>query len=121
MIVWYYRNSVLASIVSILGSVAVVGGVAMMPGGDTGMIIAGVFLIAAGIAMMIGGKFISRNKSYKKWWEEILTKVPPAHIAGNVNLAIQVYNANPKNWTLKKIEELNPTAAQLIRYQKAKK
>ena len=117
----YYRNSVLASVVSILGSFALIGGGALIGIGGTGGIVGGVLVIAASIGLMIWGKIISRNKAYKVWWDQTLTKVSPAHIAGNVNLAIQVYNANPKNWTLKKIEELNPVAAQLIRQNQLKK
>ena len=117
----FYRNSVLASVVSILGSFALIGGGALIGIGGTGGIIGGILVIAASIGLMIWGKIISRNKANKVWWDQTLTKVSPVQIIGNVNLAIQIYNANPVNWTLKKIEELNPVAAQLIRQNQVKK
>lgn len=117
MVVWY-KNSFLASAISIFGCGLIMCGVAMLfesePAG-------GVAIAVIGLAMAFWGRSISKNKAFKKWWKEVITKIPVAHIAQDVNLAIHLYNQNPDKRTLRKLEELNPTAAQIIRQSQVKK
>lgn len=116
MIIWY-KNSFLASIVSIIGCICCVSAIFGCVEGDPDALI----LVLPGIPLMIWGKVISENKRFKKWWKQITDKNLEPQIAASVQTAIAVYNKNPQKRTLKKIEELNPAAAANIRDQLARK
>ncbi len=109
----FYKNSFLASLVAIFGSVFAIGGVTICIEGD----MSGIFLILVGIVLVIWGKTISENKAFKKWWKQVVDAGLVSQIATSTQTAIAVYNKNPQDRTLKKIEELNPAAAQTIRQQ----
>ena len=116
MILWY-KNSVLASIVSILGCVLVMAGIAMFgdePGGAVAMIL-------IGAAMAIWGKVISNNKAFKKWWKQVKDNNLESAVASDLNTAIVVYQKNPQERTIKKIATLNPAFAEHIRKYVANK
>ncbi len=107
----YYTNSFLASAVSILGCALCVGGiVAAFEGSPEGLT-----LLLIGIPLAIWGKIISKNKEFKKWWKQIEDENLVGQIASSVDTAALIYSKNPDKRTLKKIEELNPTAAQYIK------
>ena len=107
--VFWYKNSVMSSVVSILGCVMAIAGFAEM------MIPVGLL----GIALAIWGKIISDNKAFKTWWKQVTDNNLEPRIAQSVDVAMQIYNKNPQGRTLKKIEELNPEAANQIRARKA--
>jgi hypothetical protein len=109
MILWY-KNSFLASVISILGSIVALGGIASFEDDPTITVIA----VIAGIALLICGKLISNDKAFKKWWKQVKDAGLEPQIAQNVETAIAVYNKNPNNKTLKKIAQLNPAAAERI-------
>ena len=110
MILWY-KNSFLASIVSILGCILIIGAIANF-GDDPAM---AVCYILIGVALAIWGKLISDNKSFKKWWKQIEDNNLEAAVAKDLNIAIAIYRKNPHRRTIKKISTLNPTFAEYIR------
>ena len=116
MVIWY-KNSFLASVVSILGGIIFFGGLATITENVAGAIA----LVAVGVALMIWGRSISKNKSFKKWWKQVEDNNLEPAIARDLNTAITIYQKNPEKRTLKKIEELNPQFATYIRENIAKK
>lgn len=108
--VFWYKNSFLASVVSILGSVIALAGIASAADDPAITVVC----VIAGIAMIVCGKFISNDKAFKKWWKQVKDANLEPQIAQNVQTAIAVYNKNPQKKTLKKIAELNPAAAEQI-------
>lgn len=115
--IFYFKNSVLASIISIFGCGFAMCGFAMFGDEPAGA----VFMILLGVAMVLWGRNISQNKAFKTWWKQIEEKNLEPQIAQNMQFAIDVYNKNPQNRTLKKIEALNPYAAEYIRNNLIKK
>ena len=116
MVLWY-KNSFLASLVSILGCICLMGGIMGAAEGEEGM----AFLILVGIPLIVWGKIISNNKAFKKWWKQIEDKNLEPVIARDLNTAIAIYNKNPQKRTLKKIATLNPSFAQQIEQSIANK
>lgn len=116
----YYKNSFLASVFSVLGSIiGAIGGFLIAVGlldGSFDMIPAGlVCLVIGAVGGMLGAQ-ISKNKSNTTWWNEQIHKQNlEREIVNSVDFCFKVYNANPNEWTLKKIEELNAVAAAQIR------
>ena len=107
----YYQNSLLASIVSILGCIMVFVGIYVY----RDFSFEEVFPILLGVAMVICGKLISMEKAFKKWWKALKNAGYEEKIKeGDVAVAQQVYNANPKKRTLKEIAKHNPQVAALI-------
>ena len=113
----YYKNSFLASVVSILGCICIVVILADIDSYHMDVIVP---VIALGIALLIGGKLISNHKAFKTWWKQVEKADLIEKIKADTAVAIAVYNKNPKKATLKKIEQLNPAAAQAIRNSIAK-
>ena len=105
---FYYQNSLLASVVSIFGCLLVLMG--LLDAVDEKYLI-----IVLGIAFMICGKLISNRKAFKKWWEQVEDAGLEERIKTDIALAKAVYSKNPIRATLKKIESLNPAAAEAIR------
>ena len=109
MIRWY-KNSFLASLVSIIGCLLILGGIATF----SESIGAAILIIVIGLALAVWGKIISDNKAFKTWWKQVVDAGLVPQIAVNTATALAVYNKNPQKRTLQKIRELNPTAAQQI-------
>ena len=109
MIRWY-KNSFLASLVSIIGCLIILGGIAMFSDSIGGAIA----MIVVGLALAVWGKIISDAKAFKTWWKQVADAGLVPQIAQNTATAIAVYNKNPQKRTLEKIRELNPVAAQQI-------
>lgn len=109
---FWYKNSFLASAVSIFGCAMAMGGIAMITDGDTE---GAVPMILLGIALAVLGKVISNNKAFKKWWKQVKDNNLESAVATDLNTAIAVYKKNPQNRTVKKIEQLNPSFAEYIR------
>lgn len=111
MIFWY-RNSFLASVVSIFGCVIAVGGISYIVDGNG--VLAGVVMFVVGIVLAAIGKQISEDKSNKKWLKELQSKGLDGQVRASAEAANQLYNANPCDFTLKYIQSVNPAAAQQI-------
>ncbi len=114
----WYRNSIAASVVSLFGCCLILGGICLFPEGE---IFGGISILAVGIGCAIWGKKISDDKAFKTWWKQVEDANLQGAIAQNANLAIQIYNKNPQERTLKKLETLNPGAVQYIRANIGKK
>ena len=119
MVIWY-KNSFLASLVSILGSVMALSSIAMiMEGGENAG--AGIAMMVAGVAMIIWGKKISKNKAFKKWWKQIEDNNLEDAVKTDLNTAITIYKKNPTKRTIQEIAKLNPQFATYITQNVAKK
>lgn len=116
--VFYYRNSILASIISIFGGVSVIISLSEIGTAWPMTII--------GLAMCILGKIISNskadNKAFETWWDTMIGTGKVARMKSDQELCVEVYNENPGKRTLKKIREINPEAGEQIeRYISRKK
>ncbi|MBQ8797010.1 MAG: hypothetical protein IJZ56_02315 [Oscillospiraceae bacterium] len=114
----FYKNSFLASVLSVLGCVFIMVILVDIDSYHMDVIVP---VLAMGIALLIGGKLISVNKSFKTWWKQVVDLGYDEQMKTDVNLAVAIYKKNPKKATLKKIEQLNPMAAEMIRTSFAKK
>ena len=95
-----------------------IAGIMAIQDGDTGT---GIGVIVLSLPLLIGGRIISNNKSFKKWWKQVEDANLAPQIAQDINTAVAVYNKNPQSRTLKKIQQLNPAAAEQIRNSTTKK
>lgn len=107
----FYKNSVLASLVSIFGCIFCTAAIYGIIDGIPEML----FMAVIGIPFVFLGKNISKNKDFKKWWQKIESENRVPAIMASVDAAVMAYREYPDNRTLKKIEELNPYAAQSIK------
>lgn len=112
-----YKNSILASIVSIYGSLCVFAGVSLI----TQSILACILVIVYGAFHCWLGAYISERANYKAWKKEIEKKVDIERIKKEIYFAVKVYNTNPCNMVLKYIRNLNPEAAEYIKQRIAEK
>lgn len=116
-----YKNSVLATIISFLSGIFAVMGLLMAVMG----VKEGQFaLVGMGIVMAVvigfGGNMLARkindSRSNVKWWKNAVRKAGwEEKIPNSEEVCFKVYNANPNAWTLKKLQKLNPAAAEQIR------
>lgn len=106
----YYQNSLLASVVSIFGCLSI-----LMVLLDIGHTEEKILLGGIGIALIVAGKLISNRKAFKTWWKQVEELGLEEKIRTDTAVAKMVYSKNPIRATLKKIEELNPAAAEMIR------
>ena len=111
----YYKNSLLASVVSILGCMVI-----MLVILEFGFDEDGIKFLLLGLALLAAGKLISNRKVFKTWWKQVEDLDLVDKIRQDGAVAKMVYDKNPKRATLKKIEKLNPTAAEAIRASKKK-
>lgn len=122
-----YNNSILATILSFLSRIFALFGIAMAIGGvldgEFGMLGGGVaFFVLFGIGGTALAENINTHQSNVKWWKNTIVKQGwEAQIPNSVDVCFQVYNANPRQWTLNKIRELNPSAAAQIQQALAAK
>lgn len=122
----YYKNSFLASVISIISSFLGMFGFAMLAVCFLSKDFSDLpeILLTLAIAL-VGGAIassISKNKSNTQWWQEqIIQKNLEGEIKNSVDFCFKVYNANPNQWTLHKIEQLNPNGAAQIRQALAAK
>ena len=110
MLVLTYKNSFLATIVSVLGCALVVLGIVVFVEDFFGAVI----FVLMGLALIYWANEISENKAFKKWWKQIKDNDLEPVIAKDLNTAIAVYQKNPQSRTVKKIATLNPSFAEYI-------
>ena len=110
MIGWH-RNSWLASAISLLGWIAVLIGIKFVVDDKA----VGFLVIAAGLIGPLLGKYISTNKHFSAWWEQVEHANLTDRIRTDAERAYTLYQQYPDRRTLKKIEQINPAAADLIR------
>ena len=108
----YYRNSLLASLVSIAGCLVGMAGIGLL---FSGVIPGGIGLIAAAAALLYLAKQISNKKAFDKWWKQIRQAGLEPEIRNSLDVAVEIYKKNPEPRTLEKIRALNPAAADYIK------
>lgn len=109
-----YKNSVGASICSIIGYMFfVIGVLTMLSESVTG----GILLVLYGVGLTIGASVISKNKQFKTWKKQIETSGYVPLMQNSIQTAIQIYNTYPGKKTLNYIRSINPQAADLIEEQ----
>lgn len=106
-----YKNSVLATLLSIFSNILLLVGVVSI---FSGAIPVSIFLIAIGIGMNIWASNIADKKSFKAWVKKLKENGVEAQMAQMPAVAFAVYKANPKKDTLKYIASVNPYAASEI-------
>ena len=117
MFVWY-KNSLLASVVSFWGCALLVYGFSEFTNYGFQY---GLPWFLAGIPFVVLAKLISNNKAFKKWWKQVEKAGMVPQIAKSNQIALDIYNKNPQKRTLKKIAALNPEAAAIIETSLAEK
>ena len=100
MIRWY-KNSFLASVVSIVGCCAIMYGIFRFVNDQFEE---GILFAIVGLVLAFFGKWISENKAFKVWWKQVSNANLIPQIAQDVSAAIAVYNKNPQKRTLKKLQ-----------------
>ena len=110
--IFYYQNSLLASVVSILGCIPIM---VVLFDLDSYSVEEMILPLSLGVALLICGKLISNRKAFKKWWQQVEDAGLEEQLKTDVALAKAIYSKNPIRATLKKIESLNPAAAEAIR------
>lgn len=106
-----YKNSFLASICSMLGYGIAVCGILVAIGEN---VIAGIVMIAWGMALSFLASSISERKKFSEWKKQIKKGGYTSVIQNSIQGAIQVYNTYPCKKSLEYIRTLNPQAAELI-------
>lgn len=108
-----YKNSFLASIVSILGTgVALCGLMALL----SREIAVGIVAILLGFGLMVLASSISDRKAFRTWLKEAKKKTDiDGMIRASVSSAIAVYNLYPGTYMLSYVSNLNPEAGRQIR------
>lgn len=107
----YYKNSFLASLVSLISCGMIMIGIMFLV---DGMILEGIIFILLGIPLFLLGRRISQNKAFKKWWAELEKKGVIAQAASSTDVAKAIYKKDPKKRTLEAIRKINPIAAMEI-------
>ncbi len=111
----FYKNSFLASVLSILGCVLIL--VTIMTFEEYELYEAAIPLLL-GVALNVAGKLVSNEKVFKKWWKQVKDLGYEEQIKTSFEVAQMVYSKNPRKRTLKEIAKLNPAA---VAYIEAKK
>ena len=111
-----YKTSALATVLSFLSSIAIMGGCGFAAAGilskDYSMLPAGLIFFAAGV----GAKFLAEMLAANGWWKKVvMAQNLEPQIRESVDFCFKVYNTNPCNLVLNKIEALNPQGAAQIR------
>ena len=103
-----YKNSFLANVISLNGTIFGVVTIYMLYGNYI-TITEAIFPIILSILSFWVAKKISENKAEKTWWKSIIEKVPKSEIAASAQNMMKVYNASPKkSRTYKRLKKLNP-------------
>lgn len=110
MIIWY-KNSFLASLVSIFGCVFVICSISIIFSGE---VLIGIVLILIGVGLLMAASDISDNKQFKKWLKEAQENNIDDVIRSSVADAARMYNLAPGKAMLKYIRGINPEAADAI-------
>lgn len=108
-----YKNSILATFLSMFGTGFTLCGILILFQLEA----VGIVILIIGICFMWWSDSVNDKKTFKLWRKKLeenhidqLIKTSTAH-------SVQVYNANPDKRTLEYIQELNPQAAAYIREQ----
>ena len=106
-----YKHSVLASVISIFGSIMAMTGVCLIFTEPVG----GIVCTVIGIVMFALASSLADKKRFKMWAKDLEQKGILAQLSASRDLCVRVYQANPQMRTIQMIEKYNPAVAQEIR------
>lgn len=113
-----YTNSILATLMSILGYLLMLGGFAMAFGGE---ILGGILLFLLGMGCAALGSVLSTLAQFRKWIRKLKKEGIIERAKQDNDLAIQIFQANPTKLTLRYIRKVNPAVGNYIDRQLATK
>ena len=113
-----YKNSILASLLSLAGYFMIAGGIMAAFNGE---VVPGIVLALLGIGVSWLAAWLSSQIQFLKWLRQLKKKNIPELAKSDASLALQIYQANPTKQTLRYVRKLNPTAASYIDQQLAAK
>ena len=102
MKLFFYKNSVLATFVSIFGTCFFAGGVAVAVYED---VITGIILTGIGILLLLWASRISAKKVFKKWKKQLKKEGILSQLLASQELRMAVYKQFPHRWTLKMMKK----------------
>lgn len=111
-----YTNSILATLMSILGYLLMLGGFAVAFGGE---ILGGILMFLLGMGSAALGSVISALAQFRKWIRKLKKEGIIERAKEDTNLAIQIFQANPTKLTFRYIRKLNPAAGDYLEQQLA--
>ena len=111
--IFYFKNSFFASVFAILGSILVIFSVSQLIDGMLEIPVA-LLLLAIGVALYLLGRKISHDKSFKKWWQQVIDAGLEPKLSVDQNLCYEIYKKNPQKRTIEKIRTFNPQVAERL-------
>ena len=106
-----YKNSVLATLMSLAGGFMVAMGVV---GLFSQMYVPGVVMLLIGFVLSVWASSVSENKRFKQWKKNLALKGLVSEIQRSEATAFAAYNTCPSPQALAYIRTLNPAAADKI-------
>lgn len=113
-----YRHSILASLLSIVAYLMMLGGVATAFGGS---ILGGIVLFVLGMGVTMLGSFVGERTKCRAIIRQIKKKGLERQLRSDIQACAQAYNLCPGNGMLRYIRSVNPQAADFIGAQLAAK
>lgn len=108
-----YKNSIIASVLSLAGTILALGGVVSLVSGEPA---GGIVLILLGVAMMLWASSISERKAFQTWLKAAKEKADiDGMIRASESSAITVYNLRPGKSMLRYICGINHEAGAQIK------
>ncbi|MGM9617229.1 hypothetical protein [Butyricicoccus sp.] len=110
-----YPHSILASLLSIIGTMfAALGILLAIVNLSVEAILAGVIMFAMGLGCTAGAEHIGENKKFDDWRKRVRNAGLEPIIQQSVEDAVKIYQTYPSKHTLGYISALNPEAGRLI-------
>lgn len=108
-----YKNSIIASVLSLAGTILALGGVVSLVSSEPA---GGIVLILLGVAMMLWASSISERKAFRTWLKAAKEKADiDGMIRASESSAITVYNLRPGKSMLRYICGINHEAGAQIK------
>ena len=112
-----YRNSILASIISIVGTICLVAGVCLV----FEETITGIVMAIFGGVFMLWAHCISENKAFRRWKKQLKTDGIIDMMPSSNDICMRVYYSNPCKKTIKFIGKYNSSVADELKSQMRRK
>lgn len=114
----FYKNSVIATIISIWGTTWTLVGFCVAISEDA---IAGIVLAVVGICLIFVARVINEKAIFKKWIKGLKKDGIVEKLSTSEEMCIAVYNANPCKKNIKYIRKHNPVVAEKLLFEINKK